>query len=402
MISENRRYDPCVANPLVFVSHSNRDGAFAEAFVSLLSVAFGLKRQQIRCTSVDGFGLAMGADTERQLRREVVQADLFFAIVSSFSAASAYVVFEMGARWGSNKSLFPVLVGGASSELLKSGPLAGRHALRCDNGAHVQQLVTDAARVLRRQPGPLKSYEDEARRLIVASQQGHGRAIRALLADNRAAQATLVSGRIAASLLASSSPRLRDAHNLMRPLGNLCRAVIHPEVTWVDAMASLSVGDADERRGTTLLGRDEQSTPGWLRIVLSEMPRTDEPRLIPVSVNGIPWRGSGAAFLSQGINYVDRCVERIPFASYRLPEQEASAVRDLYQTWEAEHSFASIVAVAVPRTLEDRASVGVLNLNFALPYPFGHKDVLDPEEARQIEEVLEVHLLALSRALQSH
>ena len=48
----------------VFISHSSQDKVLAERVVDLLRSALNLRADTIRCTSVDGYRLAVGADSD--------------------------------------------------------------------------------------------------------------------------------------------------------------------------------------------------------------------------------------------------------------------------------------------------------------------------------------------------
>ncbi len=131
----------------IFISHSSEDKELAAAVVGLLQSALALPAASIRCTSVDGYGLPAGADTTYQIRQEVLSAPVLVGLISSNSLRSAYVLFELGARWGRGKPLIPVLSAEISPGQLK-GPLSGLNALSATNRAHLQQLVADLGRLL--------------------------------------------------------------------------------------------------------------------------------------------------------------------------------------------------------------------------------------------------------------
>jgi hypothetical protein len=133
----------------LFISHSAKDAAFVEPLIVLLRSALTLPATDVRCTSVDGYRLPAGADTNAQLRREVQESAVLLGVISSESISSLYVVFELGARWGTGKTFIPLLAPGSASSLL-GGPLAGINALRLDNEAQVHQLLHDVGRHLRR------------------------------------------------------------------------------------------------------------------------------------------------------------------------------------------------------------------------------------------------------------
>jgi hypothetical protein len=131
----------------VFISHSSEDSQLARQLVDLLRSSLNLRAQQIRCTSVDGYGLPAGADTDEQLREEALAARAFIGILSPFSLASAYVLFELGARWGAKQPLIPLLAPGMGSQALR-GPLTGLNALNCESAGQLHQLVSDVGKTL--------------------------------------------------------------------------------------------------------------------------------------------------------------------------------------------------------------------------------------------------------------
>lgn len=114
----------------VFLSHSSRDAELAKALVELLRSALNIASTRIRCTSVSGYKLRVGADTNEQLRRETVESRVLIGLITEVSVESAYVLFELGARWGAKKFLAPVLGAGRGPEIL-AGPLSGLNALSC-------------------------------------------------------------------------------------------------------------------------------------------------------------------------------------------------------------------------------------------------------------------------------
>ncbi|HEX5718906.1 MAG TPA: L-histidine N(alpha)-methyltransferase [Thermoanaerobaculia bacterium] len=143
----------------IFISHSSRDSALAEAIVDLIRSALNMPPQEIRCTSADGHRLPVGAHPNKQLQREVLAADAVVAIISPASMASSYVLFELGARWGKGgETLFPVLAPGSSPEALK-GFLPESSALACESQGQMLQLVGNLAATLGLQPNPAESFQ---------------------------------------------------------------------------------------------------------------------------------------------------------------------------------------------------------------------------------------------------
>lgn len=153
--------------PLIFVSHSSQDSQTAEAIVRLLRLAFNLAPADIRCTSVDGYRLPAGSDTDAQLRNEVLGAQVLIGILSPQGMSSAYVLFELGARWGAQKPLVPLLAPGIGPEILK-GPVSGLNALRSDSEPQLHQLISDLASYLGRPANSPASYAAELKAIASA------------------------------------------------------------------------------------------------------------------------------------------------------------------------------------------------------------------------------------------
>jgi hypothetical protein len=153
----------------IFISHSSADARTAEALIDLLRAALNIPADRIRCTSVDGYRLPIGASTEEWLRQEVSEAKVFIGLITPTSLQSAYVLFELGARWGAHLHLAPVLASGANPNLLH-GPLASLNALRCDVPAQVHQLITDIAKILGRDQNNPSSYQKYLELLVQQSQ----------------------------------------------------------------------------------------------------------------------------------------------------------------------------------------------------------------------------------------
>ncbi len=141
----------------IFISHSSEDSTIAESLANLFHTALHLSKTEIRCTSVDGYRLPAGANTDEQLRREVLDAPVLVGLISQHSFESAYVLFELGARWGKNAFLAPVLAPGVSASILR-GPLSGLNVLSCGSASQIHQLVSDIASQLGIPTEPAATY----------------------------------------------------------------------------------------------------------------------------------------------------------------------------------------------------------------------------------------------------
>jgi hypothetical protein len=149
----------------VFISHSSNDARLAERLVDLLRSALNLKAAEIRCTSVEGHRLPVGTPTDESLREEILKTEIFIGLISPSSMESAYVLFELGARWGAKLHLLPLLAPGSDSSLLK-GPVAGLSALSCSNSAQLHQLINDMGKKLNIDPANPAAYQKHLDRII--------------------------------------------------------------------------------------------------------------------------------------------------------------------------------------------------------------------------------------------
>lgn len=149
----------------LFISHSGKDAIVAERLIELLQVGLNLPASAIRCTSVDGYRLPGGADTDDQLRTEALAAATFIGLVSANSLRSMYVAFELGGRWGANKHLLPVLAPGVAASVLE-GPLDGLNALSCGSRSQLHQLVQDLGKELGVDPASPAAYDRYVDRIL--------------------------------------------------------------------------------------------------------------------------------------------------------------------------------------------------------------------------------------------
>ena len=129
---------------MIFMSHSSKDADLAKALINLLKSALGLSANQIRCSSVDGYRLPVGVNTESKLREEVKAAKVVIGLITPSSLTSHFVMFELGARWGAGLFLAPLLAGVDPSEL--KGPLGLLNALSADTQSKLIQFVEDISK----------------------------------------------------------------------------------------------------------------------------------------------------------------------------------------------------------------------------------------------------------------
>ena len=154
----------------IFISHSSNDVEIAGLLIELLQKALNLRSDDIRCTSVDGYRMQAGASIDDRLRAEVHDAELLIGLITPNSLGSAYVIFELGARWGVEKPMIPLLASGVTPEQL-GGPLAGINALNSRDNGQVYQLLEDAAKYLQISLDKASSYAAEVSELVKLSSE---------------------------------------------------------------------------------------------------------------------------------------------------------------------------------------------------------------------------------------
>ena len=85
-------------------------------------------------------------------------AKFFLGIVSEKSMNSAWVLFEMGARWVTQKPLGTLIAPGSTADIL-TGPLPGLNALFCEKTTDLYQLVGNIGTILNITPEGPGVYE---------------------------------------------------------------------------------------------------------------------------------------------------------------------------------------------------------------------------------------------------
>ena len=149
----------------IFLSHSSADTDLAAAIIDLLRDALSLPPQSIRCTSVDGYRLPSGANTNEQLRLEIHESETFIALLTKASITSTYVLFELGARWGAGRHWSLVLGGGLRGSDLRD-PLKAHNALDASSEAQIDQFISELAAALTIQITARAAWGAKVKRIV--------------------------------------------------------------------------------------------------------------------------------------------------------------------------------------------------------------------------------------------
>lgn len=93
----------------VFISHSTEDRAIVEEIIELLEV-IGLKKEQIFCTSFEGYGIELGENFLKRIKEELDNEVLVLFVLSDNFYNSPVSLCEMGATWIKTNQHIPILI----------------------------------------------------------------------------------------------------------------------------------------------------------------------------------------------------------------------------------------------------------------------------------------------------
>ena len=108
----------------LFISHAHRDADIARRLVDVITANLAVPDSELRCTSVPGYQLDLGAMAPDVLRRELGSALCVVALLTPNSVGNDWVLFELGAAWANVKVAIPLLAGGPENKDIP-GPLRG-------------------------------------------------------------------------------------------------------------------------------------------------------------------------------------------------------------------------------------------------------------------------------------
>ncbi len=107
----------------IFISHSHSDEAIAYKLVNFLLAALGLKEKDILCTSNPDQGLSYSSSSiTDQLKEQLKNSEALIVLITADSLHSAWIPFEAGSFWTTDKPIIPILGPGLTQNDLP-GPL---------------------------------------------------------------------------------------------------------------------------------------------------------------------------------------------------------------------------------------------------------------------------------------
>src|SRR5579859_5187174 len=152
----------------IFISHATADLELVQAIVKLIHGAFDLATVDVVATSLDGYGLPLGATIDESILEKLREADVFLAVITPISYQSLYVLFETGARWGMEKHLIPIIAMGIRATDIQ-GPLARLNLCDASIPYHIKDLVEKLGTLLKIEAKP--GLDREIERLVFLSRR---------------------------------------------------------------------------------------------------------------------------------------------------------------------------------------------------------------------------------------
>jgi len=83
----------------IFISHSSLDCKLVEIIASFIAELFGISRDEIFCTSIDGADIKNGERIVRQIKEEIQSPAIFLAVITTGYIKSQFCLCEIGAAW---------------------------------------------------------------------------------------------------------------------------------------------------------------------------------------------------------------------------------------------------------------------------------------------------------------
>lgn len=148
----------------IFISHSSSDVEIASLLIEILRKAFNISSDKIRCTSVPGYKLKAGANTDEHIKKEIFSSRAFIGLLTQESFISTYVLFELGARWGANLPLIPLICDKVGVALL-NGPIKNINALSAIDSSDMLQFLNDLGDILTIEPESPSGYIGDIEKL---------------------------------------------------------------------------------------------------------------------------------------------------------------------------------------------------------------------------------------------
>lgn len=127
--------------PCLFISHSSGDEYFVEHFVALLQT-LGFNKNNLFCSSVEGFGIDEGEDIYDSLRSKFQNANIYVVFVLSKKYYSSPACMnEMGAAWVLQSEYSTIITHKFSISEIKGAINPNKMSIVIDDDKHVRSAL---------------------------------------------------------------------------------------------------------------------------------------------------------------------------------------------------------------------------------------------------------------------
>jgi chaperonin cofactor prefoldin len=126
----------------LFVSHSTKDIALVEHFIEFLESAMRVSADEIYCTSLNGT-IPTGVNFVEHMKQHITSAELVLFLITENYFKSPFCIAEMGAAWGLNQNIYPVVVEPLKYDVLGSTPLAGIQAIKLNSDSDITKMYQE-------------------------------------------------------------------------------------------------------------------------------------------------------------------------------------------------------------------------------------------------------------------
>jgi len=123
----------------IFVSHAHDDKELVDAFVDLLVVGAGVRRDDIFCTSLEKMGVPPGENFVQFIKSQIQSPRIVLMVITRNYLQSRFCLCEMGACWALSHKGIPLLVDPIGFEDL-DGVITATQAVKLSDSLAMSEL----------------------------------------------------------------------------------------------------------------------------------------------------------------------------------------------------------------------------------------------------------------------
>ena len=140
--------DKTIRHRKIFISHSSEDVNYVAPFTDLL-INIGASKDNLFCSSIEGFGIPLGRDIIDFLRDEFINNELLVIfILSKNYYKSAFCLNEMGAAWGFKYDYQSILLPKFDLKNIKGSIYPSKLALKLDDSQNISYKLNDLKEII--------------------------------------------------------------------------------------------------------------------------------------------------------------------------------------------------------------------------------------------------------------